>query len=64
MDWIKFIDIAVSKLKKDGRKAYYGFSISLTQSEADGIKQHFEKEGMAVIVKKCPRNLYDVIITW
>lgn len=64
MDWIDAVETNISKLKEGGRKAYYGFSLQMTSSEADGIKKHFEELGMAVIIRKCPRNLYDVIITW
>lgn len=61
-DWVTEIDFQIEDLKLNHRKYYYGFSLEMTQPTANAIKSYFEKAGYGVVLRECPRKLFDLTI--
>jgi hypothetical protein len=61
-DWITEIDFQLENLRLNHRKCYYGFSLEMTQDTANTVKAYFEKAGHGVVIRRCPRGLFDVTI--
>ena len=60
--WITEIDFQLENLRLNHRKCYYGFSLEMTQQAANEVKAYFEKAGHGVVIRQCPRKLFDVTI--
>lgn len=60
--WKAEIDFAIESIKSVGRKLYYGLSLQMTDETAGMLKRDYEASGHAVISRKCPKGLWDLII--
>lgn len=60
--WKNEIEGALIILKKNNRRAYYGFSLEMTRETANQLRAYFEKNKYSVIIRECPRKLWDIII--
>jgi len=61
-DWITEIDFQLENLKLNKRKYYYGFSLEMTKETANEVKSYFEAQGHGVVLRECPRKLFDLTI--
>ena len=61
-EWKAEIDFAIENIKSVGRRVYYGLSLQMTDETAGTLKKEYEASGHAVISRKCPRGLWDLII--
>lgn len=61
--WIEEIEHNIIYLKKKNIHTYANFYIELEKDSPDKIKNHFSK-GYTIKINKCPRQRYDLIITW
>jgi len=61
-DYITEIDFQLENLRLNHRKYYYGFSLEMTKETANEVKSYFEKQGCGVVIRECPRKLFDLTI--
>ena len=60
--WISDIDFVLESIRLRQGKCYYGFSLEMTQQTANEIKRYFEQAGHGVVIRECPRKLWDITI--
>lgn len=61
--WIDEIENSIAYLRNKNIRTYANFYIELEKDAPNKIKNHFSKE-YNIQIHKCPRQRYDLIITW
>ena len=56
------IENKIAELKKKNVHTFYSISTEITQKTANDIKSYFKE--YSVETKKCPRGLFDIIISF